>query len=154
MLIFTAYVYYSLLFHIKANVYKLWLITKCARYPHNVRCVVPVKLCNCHAGFTLSPSAFGEILERALHEMRLHECDSLHSCRELFILAHNRMQQPGETQDHLTRTSQTTKKVRTNEARNECPRLHKIIRGKEGECFHLHSLPWIFSVRVYSWHHV
>ncbi len=35
----------------------------------------------------------------------------------------------------LTRTSQTAKKVRANEARHKCSRLHENIRG---ECFHLH----------------
>ncbi len=42
---------------------------------------------------------------------------------------------PGETQDPLTRTSQTAKKARANEARHERSRLHESIRG---ECFHLH----------------
>ncbi len=36
-----------------------------------------------YTGCTLSPSAFGEILERELLEARLCKCDFLHSCREL-----------------------------------------------------------------------
>ncbi len=39
----------------------------------------------CYASCTLSPSAFGEILEWELHEMRLCEHDSLHSYCELSI---------------------------------------------------------------------
>ncbi len=71
-------------------------------------------LCSTHgnAGCTLSPSAFGESLERELPEMKLGECNSLHSCRELSILARDTRQQPSETRDPLTRTSQTAKKAR------------------------------------------
>ncbi len=63
------------------------------------------------AGCTLSPSAFGESLERELPETRLGACDFLHSCQELSILLRDTRRQPGETQDPLTRASQTAKKV-------------------------------------------
>ncbi len=39
----------------------------------------------CNAGCTLSPTAFGEILKRELHETRLRKCDFLHSYCELSI---------------------------------------------------------------------
>ncbi len=50
-----------------------------------------------NAGCTLSPSAFGKSLGLELPEMRLGECDSLHSCRELSNLACDTRRQPGET---------------------------------------------------------
>ncbi len=51
---------------------RLCTLTKC----------VPQDSCQC----TLSPSTFGEILERELHETRLCNCDSLHCCHEILIL--------------------------------------------------------------------
>ncbi len=96
----------------------------------------------CYAGCTLSLSAFGEILERGLHKMRLCEFDSLHSCCALLILACDTRQHPGETRDPLTRTSLTAKKARANEAKYKCWRLHESIQG---ECFHLHSRSRIVS---------
>ncbi len=45
----------------------------------------------CNAGYRLPPRAFGESLGRELHETRLCECDSLHSCQELSI--HKRREQ-------------------------------------------------------------
>ncbi len=41
----------------------------------------------CNVGCTLSPSAFGKSLRREFPKTRLVECDSLHSCQELSILA-------------------------------------------------------------------
>ncbi len=66
-----------------------------------------------------SLSASSKILEHEFHNTRLWECDSLHSCHEILILACDTKQQPGETQDPLIRTSRTTKKARAYEARHE-----------------------------------
>ncbi len=104
-----------------------------------------------HAGCTLSPSAFREILERELLETRLCECDFLHSCCELSILPgiwiekktiKNQRRQLGEIQEPLTRTPQTAKKVRADEAKHKRPRLYESIQGK---CFHLHSRSRLIS---------
>ncbi len=42
----------------------------------------------------------------------------------------NQRRQPGETRDSLTRTPQTAKKARANEARHEHLRLYESIRGE------------------------
>ncbi len=50
---------------------------------------------------------------------RYWESATLHSCRELSILAHNMRRQPGETPDPLTRAHGPLKKPDLNEARHE-----------------------------------
>ncbi len=87
----------------------------------------------------LSPSAFGEILERELSEMRLCECDSLHSCRELLILARDTRWQSNEIRDPLTYTLRTAKKARANEVRHKHGGYTRASEARQGECFHLHS---------------
>ncbi len=52
--------------------------------------------------------------------MRLGECDSVHSWRELSILVRDTRRQPGETQDPLTRAHGLLKKRDLNKARHEC----------------------------------
>ncbi len=74
---------------------------------------------NSFAGCTLLPSAFGESLGGELPKMKLGECNSLHSCRELSILACNMTRQPGETQDSLTHAHRPLKKLDLNEVRHE-----------------------------------
>ncbi len=73
----------------------------------------------CNAGCTLLLSAFGESLRRELPETRLGQCDSLHSGRELSILARDTRWQPGETWDPLTRAYRLLKKRDLNEMRHE-----------------------------------
>ncbi len=78
-----------------------------------------IKTKKCHAGYTLSPSAFGESLGRELPETRLGKCDSLHSCQELSILARDTRRQPGETRDPLACAHGPLKKWDLNKARHE-----------------------------------
>ncbi len=70
-----------------------------------------------NAGCTFSQSAFGESLRRELPETRLG--DSLHSCRELWILKCDTRRQPGKTWDPLTRAHGPLKKRDFNEARHK-----------------------------------
>ncbi len=92
--------------------------------------------CASTAHCTLSPSAFGEILERELHDMRLGECNSLHSCRELFILAYKTTRKPGET------------------ARHERLRLQESIGGEASVFIYILTLALsqVLAARVYSWY--
>ncbi len=74
--------------------------------------------------------------------------------RVYMIFAHDTRRQPGETRDPLTKTSQTAKKVRANEARHERPRLHKSIRGEASVSTYILALALsqVLSARVYSRH--
>ncbi len=85
----------------------------------------------CNASRILLPSAFTKILGKGLPGTRLDGCDSLHSCRELSILARDTRRQPGEIRDPLTRASRLLKKRDLNEARQEhqgCTRGSKARR--------------------------
>ncbi len=118
-------------------------------------------ICGLHyyAGCTLSPSAFREILEWELLKTRLRECDFLHSCCELSIhlgmpiekeTIKNQRRQPGETRDHLTRTSRTAKNARANEMRHEWLRLYESIRGEASVFIYILTLvlSWVLSASV------
>ncbi len=116
-----------------------------------------------YAGCTLSPSAFGKILERELLKTRLYECDYLDSYCEPSIhpemqiekkTIKNQRRQTDETQDPLTRISQTAKKVRANEARHERPRLQESIRGEASVSIYILALALsrVLSAKVYSRH--
>ncbi len=60
----------------------------------------------------------------------------------------------GETQDPLTRTSQSLKKARANKERHEHLRLHKSIRGEASVSIYILALALsrVLSVRVYRRH--
>ncbi len=60
-----------------------------------------------------------ECIWRELPETRLDECYSLHSRRELSILAGDTRRQPGKTRDPLTRAHRLLKKQDLNEVRHE-----------------------------------
>ncbi len=81
------------------------------------------------------------------------ECDSLHSCCELLILARDMMWHPGEKCDPSTWTLQTAKRREiTSEA--WAPELHESIRGEASVFIYIVALVLspIFSARVYSQH--
>ncbi len=60
--------------------------------------------------------------------------------RVYLIVAPDTRQQPGKTRDHLTPTSQTTKKAKANEARQEHARLHESIRGEASVSIYILAL--------------
>ncbi len=75
--------------------------------------------------------------------------------RVYMILMRDTRWQPDVTRDPLTRTSWTAKKVRANEARHECPRLHESIRGEASVSIYILALALsrVLSARVYSWYY-
>ncbi len=91
-------------------------------------------------------------LGRELPETRLGECDSLHSCRELSIFAHDTRRQPSMTRDPLTRASWATKKAKPLQGETQAPRLHEKIQGEASVPIYIHALalPRVPSARACS----
>ncbi len=106
-----------------------------------------------YASCTLSPSAFGESLGQELPEMRLGECNSLHSCRELSILAHDTRRQPEETRDPLTRASRTAKKRDLNGVRHERQGYTRGSKAKFSIYILALALSRVPSASVFSRHY-
>ncbi len=101
---------------------------------------LPECINTCRCLFLNSWKYLGMRIEKKISKIKMSMC-----LRVYLILVRDTRWQPGETRYPLTRISQTTKKVRANEARLERPRIYESIRG---ECFHLHSCSRIVSVSL------